>query len=278
MVASHAAFSPKAGLNVRYHKSATGTGNVYFTAGRSFKAPTLDQLFDQRPIPVPFPPFSLTTSNPLLRPQSGTSIEAGVYQDGSWSSLRASASVSVYQMDMKDELDFDLQTLRYVNIGSSRHRGVEAGLVLSGPAGTSLFANYTLQAARSQSGDNTGNYLKAIPRHTLSGGASVTLFSRLEASTMVTSDRWRVPRRCQYHRVAGVHARRRAHLVSGRRREHRDRGPQPVRREIQHHRLSRSVGHGRGVFLSGRRADAVGRPARWLVSIHVAPRRAGRAR
>jgi outer membrane cobalamin receptor len=187
VVASHAAFSPKAGLNVRYHKSATGTGNVYLTAGRSFKAPTLDQLFDQRPIPVPFPPFSLTTSNPLLHPQSGTSLEAGVYHDRSWSTLHASASVSVYQVDMKDELDFDLQTLRYVNIGSSRHRGVEAGVVLSGPAGVSLFANYTLQAARSQSGDNSGNYLKAIPRHTLSSGVSVTLFSRLEASTMVTT-------------------------------------------------------------------------------------------
>ena len=188
VVASHAAFSPKAGLNVRYSKSTTGTGSVYVTAGRSFKAPTLDQLFDQRPIPVPFPPYSVTTSNPLLRPQSGTSIEAGVYQDGTWSSsLRASASVSVYQMDMKDELDFDLQTLRYVNIGSSRHRGIEAGVVLSGPAGVSIFANYALQAARSQSGDNIGKYLKAIPRHTLSGGASITLFSRLDASAMVTT-------------------------------------------------------------------------------------------
>ena len=187
VVASHGAFSPKAGLNVRYHRSATGAGNVYLTVGRSFKAPTLDQLFDQRPIPVPFPPFSLTTSNPLLRPQSGTSLEAGAYQDHSWSSLRATASVSAYQMDMKDELDFDLQTLRYVNIGSSRHRGVEAGVVLSGPAGVSLFANYTLQAARSESGDNRGNYLKAIPRHTLSSGVSVTLFSRLEASAMVTT-------------------------------------------------------------------------------------------
>jgi outer membrane receptor protein involved in Fe transport len=187
VVASHGAFSPKAGLNVRLGKTAAGTSNVYVTAGRSFKAPTLDQLFDQRPIPVPFPPYSVTTSNPLLRPQSGTSIEAGAYQDARWSSsVRLSASVSVYQMDMKDELDFDVQTLRYVNIGSSRHRGVEAGTVLSGPAGTSLFANYTLQSARSQSGDDIGKYLKAIPRYTLSGGGSVTFFSRLEANMMVT--------------------------------------------------------------------------------------------
>ena len=187
LVASHGAFAPKAGLNVRYRKTATGSGNVYLTAGRSFKAPTLDQLFDQRPIPVPFPPYAVTTSNPLLRPQSGTSLEAGLYQEHRWSRVHASGSVSVYQMDMKDELDFDVQTLRYVNIGSSRHRGVEAGVVLSGPGGASLFANWTLQSATSRSGDNIGNYLKAIPRHTLSGGASVTLFSRLDASAMVTS-------------------------------------------------------------------------------------------
>ncbi len=187
VVASHGALSPQAGLNITYHTSTTGNGSVYLTAGRSFKAPTLDQLFDQRPIPVPFPPYSLTTSNPLLRPQSGTSVEAGLYQDRRSSSLGISASLSIYQMDMKDELDFDLQTLRYVNIGSSRHRGIEAGLVLSGPGGTSLFANYALQAARSESGDNAGRYLKAIPRHTLSGGASITLLSRLDASAMVTT-------------------------------------------------------------------------------------------
>lgn len=188
VVASHGALSPKAGLNITYHTSTTGNGSVYLTAGRSFKAPTLDQLFDQRPIPVPFPPYSLTTSNPLLVPQSGTSLEAGLYQDGSWSSsFRGSVSVSVYQMDMKDELDFDLQTLRYVNIGSSRHRGVEAGFVLSGPRGTSLFANYALQAARSESGDNAGKYLKAIPRHTLTGGVGITLLARLDASATVTT-------------------------------------------------------------------------------------------
>ena len=33
-------------------------------------------------------------------------------------------------MDMTDELDFDLATFRFVNIGESRHRGVEAGLKL----------------------------------------------------------------------------------------------------------------------------------------------------
>jgi len=30
---------------------------VFLNAGRSFKAPTPDQLFDQRSIPVPFEPY-----------------------------------------------------------------------------------------------------------------------------------------------------------------------------------------------------------------------------
>ena len=46
-------------------------GNVYATVSRSFKAPTLDQLYDLRNVPVPFPPFKIHTSNPDLRPQHG---------------------------------------------------------------------------------------------------------------------------------------------------------------------------------------------------------------
>ncbi|MGH7522990.1 MAG: TonB-dependent receptor [Gemmatimonadales bacterium] len=185
--ASHAAFSPKAGLNFRYLNHVRYRGNLYLTAGRSFKAPTLDQLFDQRPIPIPVPPYTVTTSNPLLRPQHGANLEAGVYQEAAWTdALRATASLSVYQMEMTDELDFDVQSLRYLNIGKSRHRGVETGVVLSAPSGASLFVNYTLQSVRSQSGDNNGKYLKAIPRTTVSVGATAKILSRLEAGATVT--------------------------------------------------------------------------------------------
>jgi outer membrane cobalamin receptor len=59
-------------------ESARQTGHAYMSFSRSFKAPTLDQLFDQRPIPIPTRPFSVTVSNPDLRPQHGSSVEAGV--------------------------------------------------------------------------------------------------------------------------------------------------------------------------------------------------------
>lgn len=162
---THVAFSPRAGVNVRYLDGARQTGHVYLSAGRSFKAATIDQLFDQRSVPVPFDPFQITTSNPELDPQFGTSVEAGAYHRVGVLDDRAQAllSASVYQMDMRNELDFDLQQFRYVNLGRSRHRGVEAGLTLAGPAAMSAFANVTVQEATSRFGENDGRRLKAVP-------------------------------------------------------------------------------------------------------------------
>jgi len=153
---------------------------------RSFKAPTLDQLYDQRNIPVPFPPFAIRTSNPGLRPQHGTSFEAGLYQTARLSdAARATGSLSGYQMDMRDELDFDVTSFRYVNLGRSRHRGLEAGATLEADRGAA-FASYTLQAATSRSGSNAGKRLKAIPRHSITAGGSVRPAGPLSVGAVVS--------------------------------------------------------------------------------------------
>ena len=187
--ATHSAFSPRVGINVRYLDHPRASGNFYAAASRSFKAPTLDQLYDLRSIPVPFPPFSIRTANPELEPQRGTSFEAGIYQSAELSAaVRGTLAVSAYHMDMKDELDFSVETFRYVNIGRSRHRGIEAGASL-GAAPASVFANYTLQAVTSRSGANAGNRLKAIPRHTMSGGVTLQPWPLLETSLLVTDVR-----------------------------------------------------------------------------------------
>jgi iron complex outermembrane recepter protein len=163
---THLAVSPRAGVNLRWIDGAQQTGHVYVTAGRSFKAPTIDQLFDQRAIPIPFPPYAVTTSNPELDPQYGSSVEAGLYHRAALvpGRVQARLALSAYQMDMRNELDFDLQQFKYVNIGRSRHRGLEAGLTLDAPRSTSAFANYTRQDATSRIGDNAGRQLKAVPR------------------------------------------------------------------------------------------------------------------
>lgn len=169
---SQSAVSPRIGANLRLTEGAY----VYATASRSFKAPTLDQLFDQRTIPIPFPPFSATTSNGQLKPQYGTNVEAGLYYAADY----LTASVSLYQMDMKDELDFDVQTLRYINIGRSRHRGVEMGARYDPQPGVSFFVSDTRHFAEARSGENAGKYLKAIPRRVLSSGFTVQPLARFD--------------------------------------------------------------------------------------------------
>jgi outer membrane receptor protein involved in Fe transport len=190
MTASHGAFSPKAGLNVRYLQGARASGSAYLTASRSFKAPTLDQLFDQRIIPLPLPPYAGTISNPQLVPQHGTSVETGLYHDAPLgAAVRVVATFSAYQMDMKDELDFDLQDLRYVNIGRSRHRGIEAGLTLTGPGAVSVFTTYTLQAVTARSGDNAGKVLKAVPKHAWTAGLAVSPSPAVDARLILSHAR-----------------------------------------------------------------------------------------
>lgn len=188
--AEHTAFSPRVGVNVQYLRSARHDGWVYANAGRSFKAATPDQLFDRRTLPVPFEPWKITISNPELRPQYGVSYEAGAYHRAALSpALGARLSLAAYQVDMRDELDFDIQSFRYVNLGRSRHRGVEAALNLDAAGGWGAFANYTLQDAVSRFGENRGNALKAIPRHTLAGGVDAPLAFGATAGVTVTDVR-----------------------------------------------------------------------------------------
>jgi outer membrane cobalamin receptor len=169
---SHFAFSPKAGVNIRYATSDRTDGRLWISASRTFKTPTLDQLFDQRPIPVPFPPFSVTTSNNNLDPQRGTSVETGVYHEWNGAVVRVGATLTLYNLEMRDELDFDVQTLKYVNIGKSRHRGVEAGLNVSSGI-FSAFASATMQDVVARAGDYVGMQLKAVPGQILAGGVTL---------------------------------------------------------------------------------------------------------
>jgi outer membrane receptor protein involved in Fe transport len=188
------AFSPRAGINVRYMDTEMQGGSIYVTAGRSFKAPTMDQLFDQRRTPVPFPPFSISTSNAALEAQFGKSAEVGLNHHATVvpGSLDAKFSVSAYQTDMRNELDFDLKTFKYVNLGTSRHRGLETGLTLDGPSALSAFANLTLQRITSTSGTDDGKLLKAIPQRVVATGISHNSLTSLGGAVSLVNvgDSW----------------------------------------------------------------------------------------
>jgi outer membrane receptor protein involved in Fe transport len=174
LTATHRAWSPKIGANVKLVESDRQELGGYLSFSRSFKAPTMDQLFDQRSIPVPFPPYSVTTSNALLVPQTGSGVEAGLQHRLELLSGRLVTgwSLSAYQMDMRHELDFDIATLRYINVAESRHRGIEAAANLVAPSSTTAAVTYSLQNAVATNGDNAGRFLRAIPRLTLTARVS----------------------------------------------------------------------------------------------------------
>jgi outer membrane cobalamin receptor len=171
---THSAISPKLGVNFDLVDSKRATVNAYLAAGTSFKAPALDQQYGLRTITVAFGPdvFDVSTSNGDLAPQRGSQLESGVYGAYQGNLGRTELSLSVYRLDMRDELDIDLATFQLVNIGRSRHDGAEIGLNFNSPTGFAAFGNYTLQSTTFRNGDYSGNFVKAIPRDLYSFGTS----------------------------------------------------------------------------------------------------------
>ena len=189
--AIHTAWSPKFGVNARYLSNARHVGNWYANVTRSFKTATLDQLFGQRQIPVPGAPYTISLSNSQLKPQRGISIETGLYHRVVLipGNLSGELSLSVYQMDMEDELDLQFETFQYANIASSRHRGIELGFQLDKLDLASFRFNYTLQNVTYRTGDYEGNFVKAIPRDFLSAAVSMPILEKIQTMVAVQSTR-----------------------------------------------------------------------------------------
>lgn len=165
------ATSPRAGLNVHL-----GDVVLFAQASRAFKAPTLDQLFDPRPFPGPSgkPIF---ISNSALQPQHAQNFELGASR--TTSSLNW--SLAAYVMRVRDEIDLDLRTFSYRNIGASRHHGVEASGELTF-ARVRPFATYAWTRVEDEA--NPGQQLKNIPEHVAQVGLTTTLPARVDASVV----------------------------------------------------------------------------------------------
>lgn len=170
----HRAWSPRIGINF-----GSGPHVFFFQAARAFKAPSLDQLFDQRPYPD-FNGGTFTVSNPELRPQRAVNLEGGIRRSATsfrWDFV-------VYRMRVEDEIDFDVATFRYRNIGESLHRGIEA-------SGEWRFRraeprlSYAWTRVEALRGEQRGRQLKNIPEHTLQLGARFELPARLQLDSSI---------------------------------------------------------------------------------------------
>jgi outer membrane cobalamin receptor len=157
-------WSPRLGLNLAYAASGSHVGNLYVTWTRSFKAPAPYQLYDVRLIAPGAPGEEISLSNPELRPQHSSGLEAGIYHTlGLGARAFAEVTLSAYRMDVTDEIDFDLRTFKYGNILESRHDGVEASVMLDLTSWLSFRHALTLSRVTFRSGESIGNRLKNIP-------------------------------------------------------------------------------------------------------------------
>ena len=181
------AWSPRLGINVRLGDLAAAPLSVFAGVSRAFKAPTLDQLFD----PHPFPDFhggSFTVSNPDLRPQRAVTLEAGISRETP--SLRYEASV--YRTEVREEIDFDPATFRYVNIGRSLHRGLEASARWRLTRDLEPFVSWAWTRVEALEGPDAGRQLKNVPRQLVRGGLAASLPAgfRVEAVASALAGRY----------------------------------------------------------------------------------------
>lgn len=158
------AWSPRGGVTVRL--SDKGSVVAFGQVSRAFKAPTLDQMFDPRPYPD-FRGGSFSISNRRLLPQRMTNVEGGVSGGG-----QVAWSVLAYRMDVESEIDFNVNTFSYANLGKSRHTGVEfeaqgAWTTLLQPT-----VSYALVQVNDRTAGASSLQVKNVPKHLVSVGAS----------------------------------------------------------------------------------------------------------
>lgn len=143
-------------------------GNVYINFSTAFHTPTLAQLYDRRPFYNPFAMTNIFLSKPTLAPQRSVSTEVGARVDGPHD---AYATVTVYSIHVRDEIDFDVATLSYANIGRSWHRGVQGGIQWPIVPQVVARANGTWSPTTIRGGGaNDDNQINAVPIGTAYGG------------------------------------------------------------------------------------------------------------
>jgi iron complex outermembrane receptor protein len=156
------ATSPSLALNYRLGDA----GNAFLSASRSFKAPTVEQLYDRRPFIISRGVVTYL-SNTALLPQRATNYEAGVRTRlGDF----ASTSLSLYSLRVTDEIGFDVSQLRFDNISQSRHQGVEWNVTGDLSPGLRPRFSYTYSRAIFDGGPNNGNQINGVPRTQVAAG------------------------------------------------------------------------------------------------------------
>lgn len=136
------------GANGNYTPNG-GATNLRASYGEGFKAPSLYQLYDT---------FS---GNPDLRPERSKSYDLGV--DQSFATGKATASVTVFRRDTRNQINFDNATFVYGNLDRTRAKGAEVALALRPVEALNVTASYSYIDARDRSA-GSATFDNRLPR------------------------------------------------------------------------------------------------------------------
>jgi outer membrane receptor protein involved in Fe transport len=150
------AISPTAGVNA----ALPGGGHAWVSYSGAFKAPELDQLYDQRPYDLGFGTFHISSN--VLKPQTGDHWDAGARAflgRGLW------LDAAGYYIRSRDEIGFDLANFRLNNIARSKHLGVETQLSMEPVHGISGMVSYAWTGAKFDGGPHDGKQINTVPEN-----------------------------------------------------------------------------------------------------------------
>ncbi|MBN1674359.1 MAG: TonB-dependent receptor [Kiritimatiellae bacterium] len=140
-------------------------GKVFAKAATVYRYPFLDEQ-------VSYVGFGTDQIYQDIDPERGVSVEAGVAVRND---PNADAGLTVFVLDMEDEIAFNATTYQNENLDETRRVGVEAraGYRISEICGVS--ANYTYTDATFTSGPNDGNHVPLVPAHKVTAAVDVRL-------------------------------------------------------------------------------------------------------
>jgi len=162
-------FTPRCGIVYTYLMDS----NLYANFAQAFRSPTIGQMFTYG-----------SSSNTDLKPEKADNYELGIrhrFND------YLKTDISLYWMELDNEIWYDATVRRYENCGQTCHKGLESGLDFKIIKGLTGFANYTYTRAKYSSGEYDGKYISNIPRH--KGSLGVRYETDFGLKTMLTATR-----------------------------------------------------------------------------------------
>lgn len=153
----------------------SGIGRLFARAGTVYRLPFVDEQ-------VSYYGFGSDVFYADIEPETGWTVEAG----GVFSVGRVTGSLTLFRLNMQDEIAYDNVAFRNRNMDETRHDGAEAELGLKVAPWCRLDGRYAVTRAVFEAGPYESSDVPLVPRHQASGKVSLKLPAGVSVDTTVS--------------------------------------------------------------------------------------------